>query len=49
MEIVLALIAYSAIIAVIVIFCQGVRSNCNQDCRQGRDCDCTNEDDMWKF
>ena len=41
----LALIAYVAIVAAIMIFCQGV-SDCNQDCNQGRDCDC---DDEWNF
>lgn len=33
-------IAYAAIIAVIVIVMRNTRNNCNQDCQQGRDCDC---------
>lgn len=40
MEILLAIIAYAAVIASIVIFCRGVNGDCNQDCNQGRKCDC---------
>ena len=40
-----AIIAYSAIVAVIVIIARGGLDNdCNQDCNQGRDCSC---DDEW--
>lgn len=42
-----AVIAYAAIIAVVVIIARdGLDNDCTQDCDQGRDCDC---DDEWTF
>lgn len=40
MEILLAVVAYGAIVVSVVLFCKNIHDNCNQDCRQGRDCDC---------
>lgn len=44
-NVLLALLAYSIIIFLVVYFVRGVAVNnrCNQDCRQGRDCDCEDE------
>lgn len=40
-NVLLALIAYAAIITAVVIFVRGPFDNkCNQECNQGRDCDC---------
>ena len=44
MEVVLAVIAYSAIIAEVVLYARGRLGSCDQDCDQGRKCVC---DDEW--
>lgn len=44
---ILALVAYAAIITAIVIFVKGARlenNSCNQDCNQGRKCDCEKQE-----
>ena len=42
-----AIVAYTAIVAVIVIIARsGLDNDCTQDCDQGRDCKC---DDEWNF
>lgn len=38
----LTFIAYGAILAVIVIYVKD-NINCNRNCRQGRDCDCEDQ------
>ena len=46
-NVLLALIAYTAIITAVVIFVRGsYNDKCDQDCNQGRDCHC---DDEWNF
>lgn len=45
-EYLLVLLAYGSIAAAIVIFLRDP-TDCNQDCNQGRDCDCDN--DTWTF
>lgn len=45
-ELIFAIIAYGSVIAAIVIFARGATS-CGQDCDQGRECNCT--DDEWNF
>jgi hypothetical protein len=46
MEYVLAIIAYSAVIAAIVIFCRGIADpqGCDRDCKNG-----DYRDDEWTF
>lgn len=52
MEVVLAVIAYGAIMAAIVLYARSGLDECSQDCDQGRNCDCKNgdyRDDEWTF
>lgn len=47
-EAMLAIVAYGSVVAAIVLFMRNRRSDCNQECDQGRkcDCDCTNNQDL---
>lgn len=46
-EYLLVLLAYGSIAAAIVIFLRGA-TDCNQDCNQGRNCDCTDDEFTFK-
>lgn len=43
-EAMLAIVAYGSVVVAIVLFMRSGYSDCNQDCIQGRRCDCDDSD-----